>query len=117
MALISCRECGNQVSTEANACPKCGATVSKTKIAIPKIEESKTKWWLWIPLGLVGAFFLIGLSSNSPEAEAKFRAREAIDLCWDEQKRKSLDAQSQRFIASACEKMERDFELKFRHKP
>jgi hypothetical protein len=25
MALISCRECGNQVSTEATACPRCGA--------------------------------------------------------------------------------------------
>jgi hypothetical protein len=29
MALIKCRECGGEVSTEANNCPKCGAAVSK----------------------------------------------------------------------------------------
>ena len=27
MALISCHECGNQVSDSARACPKCGAPV------------------------------------------------------------------------------------------
>lgn len=27
MALIKCKECGNEVSTEANTCPKCGAPV------------------------------------------------------------------------------------------
>jgi hypothetical protein len=27
MALMKCRECGNEVSTTAKACPKCGASV------------------------------------------------------------------------------------------
>lgn len=29
MALIACAECGNQVSTEANACPSCGYPVAQ----------------------------------------------------------------------------------------
>lgn len=31
MTLIKCRECGNEVSTEATACPKCGAKVKYKK--------------------------------------------------------------------------------------
>ena len=30
MALTSCKECGNQVSTTAGRCPRCGAKVSKS---------------------------------------------------------------------------------------
>ena len=48
MALVACKECGNEVSTKASACPKCGAKVPKTK------------WWLWIPLGLIGVVFIWG---------------------------------------------------------
>lgn len=36
MALLKCRDCGNEVSTAANACPKCGApmpTASPKRIA------------------------------------------------------------------------------------
>lgn len=35
MALIKCKECGNEVSTEALSCPKCGALISKKiKVAL-----------------------------------------------------------------------------------
>ncbi|MEW8328174.1 MAG: zinc ribbon domain-containing protein [Candidatus Thiodiazotropha sp.] len=30
MALIDCKECGNQISDTAASCPKCGAAVPKT---------------------------------------------------------------------------------------
>jgi zinc-ribbon domain len=30
MALVKCRECGNEVSIEAKTCPKCGARTRKT---------------------------------------------------------------------------------------
>ena len=30
MALIECKECGNQISDTAASCPKCGATVPRT---------------------------------------------------------------------------------------
>ncbi|MCY1292229.1 hypothetical protein D9M69_355740 [compost metagenome] len=29
MALVKCKECGNQVSTKANSCPACGAKIKK----------------------------------------------------------------------------------------
>ena len=106
MALITCKECGSEVSTTAKACPKCGAKVPKTK------------WWLWIPLGLVAAFLLFGaLVGNTPEGQAKSQERRAIELCWDEQKRKSLDPGTQRFVASTCEMMERKFQEKYGVKP
>lgn len=32
MALVKCKECGNEVSTEAKTCPKCGAPVARKPI-------------------------------------------------------------------------------------
>lgn len=106
MALIACKECGAKVSTKARACPKCGAKVPKTK------------WWLWVPLGLVVAFFGIGfVASRSPEAQADAKAGRAIDFCWEEQKRKSFSAGAQRFVAGTCEKMETEYTQKYGHRP
>jgi hypothetical protein len=48
MALVACKECGNEVSTTAKACPKCGAKVPRTK------------WWLWGPLLAVSLLFVWG---------------------------------------------------------
>ena len=31
MALIKCKECGNEISSSANVCPHCGIKVSITK--------------------------------------------------------------------------------------
>lgn len=49
MSLIKCTECDNMLSKSAKTCPQCGAKIPKTK------------WWLWIPLGLISVFILIGL--------------------------------------------------------
>jgi len=106
MALISCKECGAEISTKASACPKCGAKVPKTK------------WWLWIPLSLGAAFLIFGaIVGRSPEAKEKAQARHAIDLCWEEQKRKSLDSGTQRFVAGACEALETRFIQKYGYRP
>ena len=42
MALVKCKECGNQVSTKAKACPTCGAKVPK-----------KTSIVTWCVLGVI----------------------------------------------------------------
>ena len=52
-----------------------------------------------------------------PKADSKYNARFAIDTCWEEQKRKSLDPAQQRFIAGACEGMEAKFVAKYGHRP
>lgn len=55
--------------------------------------------------------------TQSPERQAKQRARYTISLCWDEQKKKSHDPATARFIASSCEMMESDFRNKYNHNP
>jgi uncharacterized membrane protein YvbJ len=63
MALITCPDCGNQVSSRAASCPKCGAPVQSSEavksVEVKKVDMSfddtvKTagKW--------VGALVLIG---------------------------------------------------------
>ena len=47
MSLI-CKECGNEIDTNACGCPMCGATV-----------KSGTRWWVWA-LGATVLFFLAG---------------------------------------------------------
>lgn len=49
MALVKCKECGEQVSTSARSCPNCGANPPKRTSAFP---------WLGLIL-----FFLIGYSA------------------------------------------------------
>lgn len=106
MALVKCKECGHEISTKASACPQCGAKLPKPKL------------WLWIPLGAVVAFLGFGaMVGNSPEAKAKARERQVIELCWDDQKRKSLAPAEQRFVASTCEMLENDFRRKHGHNP
>ena len=52
MALIPCKECGNEVSTDAKACPKCGAKVPYTK------------WWLRGPLTFSLVIFIWGAATG-----------------------------------------------------
>lgn len=37
MALVNCKECGQEVSQKAGSCPKCGAPIKK-----------KTSWYTWV---------------------------------------------------------------------
>lgn len=36
MALIKCKECGNEISTKAEACPKCGVRITPEKMGCGK---------------------------------------------------------------------------------
>ena len=68
MALIKCPECGNQTSDQANFCTNCGW------------KPPKFKWWLWIPLGLVG-LILAMVVIGSLEPEYKRQAMEVREIC------------------------------------
>jgi hypothetical protein len=63
MALITCQDCGHQVSTSASACPECGAKVPKTK------------WWLWGTLALVFLIFIVAANSG-PQTTVELAAME-----------------------------------------
>lgn len=49
------------------------------------------------------------LRTPTQEELARRQERLAIELCWKEQGRKSLEPSTARFVAGACEKMEADF--------
>lgn len=98
MALMTCEECGNQLSTQANACPSCGA------------KNQRFKWWLWIPLSAIVGFLGVGfVAGNSPQAKEKAQQRAAIEHCWDTQADKSLAPGAARFAAGACVMLEDRF--------
>ena len=40
MALISCPECGKQVSDRAPACPNCGCPINTAPVAAPQVDRS-----------------------------------------------------------------------------
>lgn len=69
--------------------------------------------WVWI---VGAAALLVGLVSLTPsdpkaraESDARWRAEKTIDLCWEQQARKSLSPGEQRFIAGACEISEEEY--------
>lgn len=70
MALIACKECGHQVSTDAEHCPQCGARL--------KPKSQAWKWALGVPAGLVALFLMWGASIPAYEGEAR-RARKLCE--------------------------------------
>lgn len=76
------------------------------------------KWWIWAPIAAVLAFLAVGhFAGNTPEGQERRRQREVIALCWDNQGKKSNDAGTAQFIASACERMESDYVRRWGSKP
>lgn len=114
MALIPCGECGNPVSTAASACPKCGAPVAASA---PAPVEKKGPLWPWVLVAVIGGATLLISMGSTPEARERGTLRSAIESCWKDQKRASLDQATARFLASTCERMESDFTAKYGIKP
>lgn len=110
MSVEACRECGGKVSSEAASCPHCGAVLKQGVAGVIK------KVLLWGLGGIAGVFILIMLFGPTPDPE-KYRMKDAIELCWKESGRKSFDAGTSRFVAGACEMMEREFEQKYGRRP
>lgn len=54
MALVKCKECGNQVSTDAKACPSCGAKPPK-----------KTSMLTWIIAGFFAVSIAVSMSGGT----------------------------------------------------
>lgn len=84
MALIDCRECGKQVSTEAAACPACGApTLQKAKPLMPPMPEAEKgstaarvlKW----TGGVIVAFVALVLYLGSKPLDPKVAEREKAE--------------------------------------
>lgn len=85
--LIKCPECGRQVSDKASNCPECGCPINVEKKvekpksdgvhyarpngALPKREEQpkKKKTWIWVVVGIIAIFVLIGSSGGDEETK------------------------------------------------
>ena len=69
---------------------------------------------MWLVGGFI-AFLIIG--NLLPAPGPKQHARTAISMCWADQGKKSNAADVARFMAGACESMERDFVSAYGFKP
>jgi hypothetical protein len=107
MAITTCIECEGEISKRAAVCPKCG-------------DKQPFPWaLLLVSVGvLVLAFLGFGaVVGNSPKDKERSADRRRIDMCWDDQKKKSLDPQAARFVAETCESLEYEFVRKHGHRP
>ena len=60
MALVPCRECGNEISTEAPSCPRCGVINPVVAEPAGPIEEKQEKEQWKVALGwAIGGFGLL----------------------------------------------------------
>jgi len=72
-------------------------------------------WIIGVPVGAFLLLLLIGSLSGPPSEESNKRM--AIDLCWQDQGKKSLEPAIARTVAGWCEKMESDFQAKYGVRP
>lgn len=114
MALIKCPECSKDISDTVKVCLHCGYQQ-------PKAASEGWSGWVWGLIfigGLVVVFFAYGAYlSSTPEGQERARERDAIDLCWRDHERRSLDANSRQFVAQTCEFMEQEFRKKHGREP
>ena len=96
MALINCKECDNQVSTDAKACPKCGA----------KVPESNRGRWFVVVLATVG---IVSCLAKEQTGDAERAAAKAV---VEGQKTPESLAREQSFKdQQAAEKMKKEAEF------
>jgi len=65
MALVKCRECDHDVSTEATTCPNCGVSLeNEVTDNSPQEEETKGFWESWyiqLKMWFCGGAILVAL--------------------------------------------------------
>ena len=74
MALISCTECGKEVSTQAEACPHCGMKMPKKSVWPTVILTI-----LAVPAAIIVATALFGESNEERDARYQVARKECIE--------------------------------------
>jgi hypothetical protein len=91
MALVKCRECGHQISTQAISCPSCGAKAKK-----------KTHWFTWLVVAFIGGTVILAVVDKPPErAAAKAPAPPVSAASAAESAKREANFQKQVFHARA----------------
>jgi hypothetical protein len=93
----------------------------RSHVSAEVAEPKKSSIWKWLVGVPVGGFVLVmvigSCAGNTPEGKERSQSRAAIDLCWKEQSKKSLDPGAARFVAGTCERMESDFRTRWGRNP
>ncbi|HRH16788.1 MAG TPA: zinc ribbon domain-containing protein [Aquabacterium sp.] len=80
MAIIQCRECGKDVSSEAVVCPHCGVQLKLNDFQ--KAKQSGGNFIKWV-FGIIGALFFIGLINYLSTPEYEIEAIRKRDACLE----------------------------------
>lgn len=106
MALISCHECGAQVSSEAKACPNCGAKPKKPR---------KSRALLYAILG-VPVIFITWIAVGAPghRVSHQYKMGAAIADCREQIENAVIPDAS---LKQACEFMASDYRARYREEP
>lgn len=86
--------------------------------ATKQTNQNNEMGWL-AKLGLILLVLVIGffvLAALLPD-DGSADKRAAIDICWKDQKNPALDPSTQRFVASTCQMMERDYKQQYGSEP
>lgn len=76
------------------------------------------KLTLKILAAAVAIFLMVVLvQSDKPEFKEQMTKKKAIEICWEEQGRKSLTPAAARTHAGLCEYMEEEYRKQYGHKP
>lgn len=59
MAMITCSECGNNVSDQANVCPHCGIRMQQQAVVIANPYHGKKNMLLGKLLAVIGPFLIM----------------------------------------------------------
>lgn len=88
MALITCKECGAEISDKATTCPKCGAPLQEILEVNEAENETSLEQWLdlrWLcfilpPLGFILYFIQ---KKESPKKAKQYLIAAGIGLVFD----------------------------------
>lgn len=103
MALIKCKDCGNDVSTDAKSCPKCGAN-----IVLPKAAKKPTSPILKIFLGLIVFGAVVNMAINGNNKREAEKADQALLAAMPEEQRDKVLAERERQKKANEEKAAQD---------
>lgn len=91
MAIVPCKECGNDISTEAKACPKCGAPPPKAPPGSFFGAGAKSPGCLFIGAAIFLGLMVFGGSYKTPTASPGKSGEIAELLAKQPQCRSNLD--------------------------